>query len=41
MKREVETLLAVVSEEESRVLDEWIRETGVPEGRRPPPPPPA
>ena len=34
MKREVETLLAVVSEEESRVLDEWIRETGVPDGRR-------
>lgn len=34
MKREVETLLAIVSEEESRVLDDWLKESGVADARR-------
>ncbi len=34
MKREVEALLAIVSEEEPRVLDEWLREGGIADSRR-------
>jgi rsbT co-antagonist protein RsbR len=34
MKREVEALLAIVSEEGPRITEEWLRESGIPEGRR-------
>ncbi|MHB1124691.1 MAG: STAS domain-containing protein [Ramlibacter sp.] len=34
MKREVEALLAIVSEEESRILEEWLKESGVADSRR-------
>lgn len=34
MKREQEALLAIVSEEESRILDEWIKESGIADSRR-------
>ncbi len=34
MKREVEALLAIVSDEESRIIHEWMNETRIPEARR-------
>ncbi|HWI82441.1 STAS domain-containing protein [Ramlibacter sp.] len=34
MKRDVEALLAIVSEEEARIVDEWLKESRVPEHQR-------